>query len=87
MVQFRIRNKKKKCEKFIEDFNKNQNFRHDFLIFEKISTKNSKFQRKIQDFNEKFKISKNKLKKIKFSKNLNSLPCGPTPDLNNLLKQ
>ena len=28
--------KKKKCEKFIEDFNKNQNFRHDFLIFEKI---------------------------------------------------
>ena len=28
--------KKKKCEKFIEDFNKNQNFKQDFLIFEKI---------------------------------------------------
>ena len=28
--------KKKICEEFIEDFNKNQNFKHDFLIFEKI---------------------------------------------------
>ena len=28
--------KKKKCEEFIEDFNKNQNSKHDFLIFEKI---------------------------------------------------